>query len=102
MSDEWAAYRRINSALGYEHHTVNHSENFVHPDNRDVHTQTIESTWNRLRVFLEEHGRHRTRETLPGLINEFLVRRSFTRGTAESLKTNFSIITEAADEWLSR
>ncbi len=42
-SDKWSAYNRLKS-LGYEHNTINHSENFVNPEN-GANTQKIESTW---------------------------------------------------------
>lgn len=42
-SDEWAAYRCLPS-LGFQHHTVNHQENFVDPDT-GAHTQSIERSW---------------------------------------------------------
>ena len=100
MSDEWAAYRTIPRDLGYEHHTVNHSQHFVHPENRQVHIQTMES-WNRLRVHLGEHGRNRSRASYEPLIAEFLVRRNFVHGVRDALDTNFKIIMEAADEWLA-
>ena len=44
VSDEWAAYRKIQSELQLEHRTVNHSLNFVNPEN-GAHTQNIESYW---------------------------------------------------------
>lgn len=47
MTDEWAAYRAL-PTLGYQHLTVNHSQNFVDPSTW-ANTQTIESTWRALR-----------------------------------------------------
>lgn len=48
VSDMWAAYNNIrHSPNGYEHLTVNHSLNFVNPNDRDAHTQTIEGMWAR-------------------------------------------------------
>lgn len=42
-SDEWPAYRRL-SQLGFDHHTVNHQDNYVDPIS-GAHTQQIERTW---------------------------------------------------------
>ena len=50
ISDCWDAYRDLDP-LGYTHRTVNHSLYFVDPDTGD-HTNTIEFTWHRLKVFL--------------------------------------------------
>ena len=44
VSDEWAAYRKIQQQLNLDHQTVNHSMNFVDPDT-GAHTQNIESYW---------------------------------------------------------
>ncbi|XP_034541282.1 uncharacterized protein LOC117814201 [Notolabrus celidotus] len=43
ISDEWRAYR-ILPALGYDHHTVNHSRWYVDP-RTGAHTQHIERAW---------------------------------------------------------
>ncbi|XP_032381931.1 uncharacterized protein LOC116695630 [Etheostoma spectabile] len=43
ISDEWRAYR-ILPALGYNHHTVNHSRWYVDP-HTGAHTQHIERAW---------------------------------------------------------
>ncbi len=45
LSDKWAAYVNIpNIRQGiYSHGAVNHSENFVDPDDASVHTQDVES-----------------------------------------------------------
>jgi len=55
ISDCWGAYRDLDS-LGYTHRTVNHSLYFVDPDTGD-HTNIIESTWHRLKVFLGPYNR---------------------------------------------
>ena len=52
-SDEWRAHRSI-QVYGYAHETVNHSViNFV---NRmaDIHTQTIESYWNKHKYMIKK------------------------------------------------
>ena len=49
-SDEWAAYRRVQQLAPVAMHaTVNHSIEFVDP-NTGVHTQNIESYWNRVKT----------------------------------------------------
>ena len=51
-SDKWAAYRDI-TGLGFQYYTVNHSLNFVNPDN-GVHTQHIESYWNKNKIYIKK------------------------------------------------
>ena len=55
ISDGWGAYRSLGSQ-GYTHHTVNHSIHFVDPDT-GAHTNSIESTWHRVKVFLGQYNR---------------------------------------------
>ena len=55
ISDGWAAYRDLDSQ-GYTHHTINHSIQFVNPDN-EAHTNKIESTWQKVKVFLGIYNR---------------------------------------------
>jgi hypothetical protein len=51
-SDQWAAYASLSEwGGGYDHHTVNHSENFVNPED-GTHTQTIERAWRDLKTRL--------------------------------------------------
>ena len=45
-SDEWKAYINIASKLEFHHQTVNHTLHFVDPETH-VHTQNIESYWNK-------------------------------------------------------
>lgn len=44
----WRGYLNLEN-LGYEHHTINHSENFVNPNNLNTHTQNIESKWSKIK-----------------------------------------------------
>ncbi len=47
-SDMWRSYNKL-ADLGYVHHTVNHSTHFVDALT-GVHTQKIESSWNKLKL----------------------------------------------------
>jgi hypothetical protein len=49
-SDCWRAYSDLDSQR-FTHHTVNNSIHFVDPETGD-HTNTIESTWHSVKVFL--------------------------------------------------
>ena len=51
-SDQWRSYRKIYKELGFTHKTVNHSLWFV-DKKTGVHTQTIESYWNRQKRFIK-------------------------------------------------
>jgi len=55
ISDSWAAYRNLGQQ-GYTHRTVNHSIHFVDPT-IGAHTNTIESTWRSVKVFLGQYNR---------------------------------------------
>ena len=55
ISDCWGAYHNLGSQ-GYQHRTVNHSINFRDPVTGD-HTNTTESTWHIVKVFLGQYNR---------------------------------------------
>ena len=44
ISDQWAAYNKLED-IGFPHYTIDHSRFFVHPHNREIHTQNIEISW---------------------------------------------------------
>ena len=49
MSNMWAAYANIDTIGNgvYLHSSTNHSQHFIHPIDREIHTQTIEDMWMR-------------------------------------------------------
>ncbi|KAF4527821.1 hypothetical protein B566_EDAN016305 [Ephemera danica] len=67
-SDEWLAYATLNQH-GYQHHTVNHSKNFVDPVT-GVHTRLIERFWVDLKFKILRSMHGTTPEMLPGYLIE--------------------------------
>jgi hypothetical protein len=55
ITDGWAAYRNL-ERYGYTHSVVVHEDNFVSPNDSEIHTQKIESTWSSLKRFIRSHG----------------------------------------------
>ena len=54
-SDMWRGYSRIEEVLGMQHHTVNHSVEFV--SESGIHTNTIEATWCGLKLLIPKRNR---------------------------------------------
>jgi transposase len=74
ISDGWGGYVGLTNA-GFSHDIVNHSENFVNPQDRTIHTQNIENLWRCLRRFLHTKGTY-TRRHLHEYIQEFMFRKA--------------------------
>lgn len=55
MTDGWRAYKKALKDMNdtFEHHSVNHSLNFVDPQDRTVHTQNVEGLFSRTKGFLK-------------------------------------------------
>lgn len=72
-SDMWASYNRVQRLPPVAaHNTVNHSRHFVDPVT-GVHTQNIESYWNRVKTKLKRmKGCHA--HQLPSYLDEFMWR----------------------------
>ena len=70
-SDEWRAYRNVGTLPNVSRHqTVNHSLHFKDPVT-GVHTEHIESYWNRVKTKLKRmKGCHR--HQLPSYLDEFM------------------------------
>ena len=81
-SDQWRAYTGVGALPGVTlHNTVNHSVNFVDPTT-GVHTQHIESYWNRAKIKLKRmKGCHSTH--LPSYLDEFMWRERFGKTSQE-------------------
>lgn len=73
ISDGWGAYRHI-SQHGYQHHIINHSQNFVSPGNRVIHTQGVENQWRQLKRWLRSKGTN-LGEDLQEYITEWLYKK---------------------------
>jgi ISXO2-like transposase domain len=71
-SDMWKGYTSIPDLLKLEHQTVNHSVNFVNP-NTGTHTNTIEGTWNGLKLNISK--RNYNIDRIEGHLFEFIWRR---------------------------
>lgn len=71
-TDMWKGYSSINTRLGLEHHTVNHSKGFK-DWHTGVHTNTVEGTNNGLKYHI--HARNRTANSMEEHLLEFIWRR---------------------------
>ena len=73
MSDCWKGYKDIKNNE-YYHFQVNHSLNFVNPNNNYINTQKIESTWNTLKKHFKTKGTN-NRINLEEYLLEFMLRK---------------------------
>ena len=55
ISDKWRAYNKLGE-LGYIHKCVNHSDNFVDPEDPTIHTQNIERLWRDIKEWIKRPG----------------------------------------------
>lgn len=75
ITDGWPGYAGL-SDLGYQHSVVIHEDNFVSPDDSQIHTQRIESTWGSLKRFIRARGTNKG-EFLAEYICEYIFRKLF-------------------------
>ena len=54
-SDSWRAYHKLCDE-GYTHYMINHKEQFVDPNNPNIHTQNIERLWLDLKQWSKRPG----------------------------------------------
>ena len=77
MSDAYGVYQPL-SRWGWQHRMVNHSGWFVDPDDRNVHTETIESAWAHLKRWLNQPGGVRNAH-LEDAVAEYEFHRNYLR-----------------------
>ena len=58
FTDCWRAYNML-ATVGFEHDTVNHELNFVRPDDKNIHTNSIEGRWWQVKRFLPNSGQYK-------------------------------------------
>lgn len=90
-SDEWSSYRAIQSQLGLTHRTVNHSIQFITPSG--VHTNTVESYWNRVKLKIKAM-RGCTREELSSYLDECMWKERHRKTANEAFNSILSHIAE--------
>lgn len=76
-SDEWRAYRTLGDN-NFIHNTVNHRVNFVNPET-GVHTQNIESLWNKLKIRIKKQYGIST-DILNEYLNEWMWKDNVCKG----------------------
>ena len=87
-TDLWWGYAQLSESLDVQHRTVNHSNHFVDPEDR-THTNSIEGTWNGLK--LKTFPRNRSKDGMEYHLLEFIWRRKHENdlwgGFIESLRS---------------
>ena len=83
-NDQWRSYNGVSQLSNVSSHsTVNHSVKFV-DSVTGVHTQNIESYWNRVKMKLKRMKGCRAEE-IPGYLDEFMWREHFGKTAREAL-----------------
>jgi transposase-like protein len=87
-TDLWRGYAQLSESLDVQHRTVNHSNHFVDPED-GTHTNSIEGTWNGLK--LKIFPRNRSKDGMKYHLLEFIWRRKHENdlwgGFIESLRS---------------
>ena len=94
-SDQWRAYSNVGGLPNVSgHETVNHSLHFVDPVT-GVHTQAIESYWNRTKIKLKKM-KGVSENQLPSHLDEFMWRERYGQTHAIAF---YSIIDEISRQY---
>lgn len=80
MSDSWKAYKdlpKLIPEMNFQHFMVNHSTNFVNPNNHLCHTQSIEAFWSVLKRKLRIKGGTNYVNNIENLMGDIHYKRQF-------------------------
>ena len=91
VSDKWGAYNEL-SRLGYQHISVNHSENFVDPETGAC-TNRVEGMWGRIKSWFRKNS-FRSRRTFEDHLREW--------GFRENLGRNFQACWDVVTKQIER
>ena len=86
VTDEWRGYNGLDKVF-FKHLRINHSKHFVDTNNLEIHTQTTESLWGRLKRYIKKQPTNQ-KGTLKNLVNEFKFKR-LTKDVFHKLSTTF-------------
>jgi len=93
MSDCWSGYKP--EEAGFEHCRVNHSYNFLNPEDKNIHTQNAERMWGSAK-WRNKRQRGTKRDFLDSYLCEFMVRQEIK---AEGADLFDSMIAKIAAAW---
>jgi len=90
ISDCWKGYSSLKDQ-GYQHLTVNHSKEFLNPENGAC-TNKIESTWRALKSFLPPNGT--TKNLYDSYFSQYCIRKKFLVESTDPFLTFLGLVKE--------
>lgn len=75
LTDEWRGYNP--HPRFFNHYTVNHSKEFVHPHDKRIHTNTIEGLWAQLKRKLHRFCNGVSLHNIPDYLNEYFYLKNY-------------------------
>lgn len=75
LTDEWRGYNP--HPRFFNHYTVNHSKEFVHPHDKRIHTNTIEGLWAQLKRKLHHCCNGVALHNIPDYLNEYFYLKNY-------------------------
>lgn len=77
LTDEWKGYDL--HPQFFNHYTVNHSKEFVHPHDKRIHTNMIEGFWAQLKRKLHHFCNGVSLEHIPDYLNEYFYLKNYAQ-----------------------